>query len=96
MDLGHNFVFAHAECNRAKRDFLAGEPHLEHWVRRNSEGGAELEKRFESVGVAFDLDSSREIAHWAYQQAEVANAQLWWSGDDVRPIGRDWQTILRL
>lgn len=93
IDLGHNFVVAHPECNRAKRDFLAGEPHLEHWVRRNSERGAELEERFASVGVAYDLCSSREIAHWAYQQAEVAKAQLWWAGNDVRPIGGDWRAL---
>jgi 5-methylcytosine-specific restriction endonuclease McrA len=35
LDLGHNFVLAHAVCNADKRDMLAATGHLERWVRRN-------------------------------------------------------------
>src|SRR5260370_8174572 len=35
LDLGHNFVVAHRECNAAKRDRLASEEHLSAWVVRN-------------------------------------------------------------
>jgi 5-methylcytosine-specific restriction endonuclease McrA len=32
LDLGHNFVLAHRECNAAKRDLLASEEHLSSWM----------------------------------------------------------------
>lgn len=34
-DLAHNFVLAHAECNRRKSDMLAAERHLNRWLERN-------------------------------------------------------------
>jgi len=38
LDLGHNFVLAHRECNSAKRDLLASEEHLDAWAERNPAG----------------------------------------------------------
>lgn len=40
VDLGHNFVLAHASCNGDKRDALAGVQHLEQWGRRLADQGA--------------------------------------------------------
>ncbi len=42
VDLGHNFVLAHAACNSAKGSRLAACSHLERWLRRNLDYGAEL------------------------------------------------------
>jgi hypothetical protein len=33
-DLAHNFVLAHAKCNRSKSDSLAGRAHLQRWLER--------------------------------------------------------------
>ena len=35
VDLGHNFVLAHVECNSQKRDLLAAEDYLAAWTERN-------------------------------------------------------------
>ncbi|WP_257496279.1 HNH endonuclease [Aeromonas allosaccharophila] len=35
IDLGHNFVLAHANCNRSKRYFLAASEHRDTWYEQN-------------------------------------------------------------
>ncbi|MGO9302639.1 MAG: HNH endonuclease [Candidatus Korobacteraceae bacterium] len=42
LDLGHNFVLAHQDCNSRKRERLASEDHLAAWVNRNREHGETL------------------------------------------------------
>ena len=75
-DLGHNFVLAHAACNQYKADTLAGRPHIEHWLARNDEHGAEIS---EQLGNSFlcDPETSRRIAKWSYELDASSSARLW-------------------
>ncbi|WP_305906338.1 HNH endonuclease (plasmid) [Methylomarinum sp. Ch1-1] len=48
-DLAHNFVLAHASCNRKKSDMLAAQHHLENWLSRNQRYGTDLKLRTDGV-----------------------------------------------
>jgi hypothetical protein len=77
LDLGHNFVLAHANCNQDKRDMLAAVGHLERWVARNEEQDKTLVEVFNAARFPFDADASSSVALWAYENAEKANALVW-------------------
>lgn len=77
-DLAHNFVLAHAECNRRKSDMLAAEQHLERWVTRNAAFGDEIAGW--SQVFAADVACSHRVAHWAYEQAVTAGGYGWVEG----------------
>jgi len=64
VDLGHNFVLAHATCNSAKGSRLAARAHLERWLRRNLDFGVELGVSFDKAGVNHKQIASVEIAAW--------------------------------
>jgi hypothetical protein len=74
VDLGHNFVLAHAGCNGAKADHLAAGVHLGRWVERNRRAGDFLRERFDVDLIVHDVQSSERIAGWAYSQAAATNA----------------------
>jgi hypothetical protein len=94
LDLGHNFVLAHATCNRSKRDFLAASCHLENWHKRNHFHGKALGQEFDTRGILHNLDATEKIAVWAYSQAEIAGANLWFQRDDVLPIAPTWRQAI--
>ena len=77
LDLGHNFVLAHATCNHDKRDMLAAPGHLERWIRRNDAEDKTLGQVFSAARFPFDADASSSIALWAYESAERAQALVW-------------------
>lgn len=93
-DLGHNFVLAHGECNRAKSSHLAAEVHLEAWQARNDAHGPVLTDYFRSHDVAVSLETSTRIAAWAYSQAESAGAQVWVEGSTLKPLSFGWRQLL--
>jgi 5-methylcytosine-specific restriction endonuclease McrA len=93
VDFGHNFVLAHASCNRRKRDYLAAEEHLERWLRRNGDWNGPLMEHFRARNLPASLSNSTQIAQWAYGQAELAQAHLWVKDDEVRPIGPGWRRL---
>jgi hypothetical protein len=95
IDLGHNFVLAHATCNRSKRDYLAAAPHLERWQERNLTLGAALGTRFDDHCIVHNLAATGKIAYWAYNQAEYANSNLWWQSNVIEPIEGSWRDILK-
>ena len=66
LDLGHNFVLAHRECNSAKRDLLAAEEHSAAWGERNRVYGDTLGREFDRLGVMHSLPSTARITRWAY------------------------------
>lgn len=74
-DLAHNFVLAHAECNRRKSDMLAAERHLQNWLERNLRFGAEITG--EMKGVLADNGCSNRVAKWAYEQGVATAAHGW-------------------
>jgi len=77
LDLGHNFVLAHAACNNDKRDMLAASGHLERWVQRNDDEATVLNEIFDAARFPFDADASLSVAEWAYENAERAGALVW-------------------
>jgi 5-methylcytosine-specific restriction endonuclease McrA len=94
LDLGHNFVLAHATCNRNKRDFLAAPCHLDSWHKRNQLHGKALSQEFNTRGILHNLEATEKIAAWAYSQAQSAGANVWLQQDDLMPIDPSWRQIL--
>jgi 5-methylcytosine-specific restriction endonuclease McrA len=56
LDLGHNFVAAHAACNGNKSDRLASVDHLARWTHRNADS-ARL-KEFDRMALPHDLSAT--------------------------------------
>jgi 5-methylcytosine-specific restriction endonuclease McrA len=79
-DLGHNFVLAHAKCNRSKSDALAAYDHLARWLDRNERQADVISEVSEECGMSHDLNGSRAIAHWGYRTGHEANGFAWLSG----------------
>jgi 5-methylcytosine-specific restriction endonuclease McrA len=77
LDLGHNFVLAHAACNQDKRDMLAATGHLERWMERNEREDEALVQIYNVARFPFDADASSSITLWAYENAEKAQALVW-------------------
>ena len=86
IDLGHNFVLAHAGCNGAKADHLAAGVHLERWVDRNRTAATFLQDRFDQGLIVHSAQSSERIARWAYAQAASAHALAWVKSREFQPI----------
>ena len=86
VDLGHNFVLAHASCNGAKADHLAAGVHLGKWVKRNRAALSFLRERFDRALIVHNAQSSEAIAHWAYSQAATSHALGWVRGQDFQPV----------
>jgi 5-methylcytosine-specific restriction endonuclease McrA len=93
LDLGHNFVLAHKKCNSDKRDFLAAEPHLDRWLRRNDDQGKVLTAYYQEKSLSHNLEGSLQITRWAYEQASCAGANVWLRGDEVHPLGNAWKKL---
>lgn len=94
VDLGHNFVLAHAGCNAKKADRLAAFEHLEKWCRRNEEYGDELITAFRQRNISNDQDTSWHITAWAYEQAQLANSLVWKRSDELIKLAPEWRTLL--
>lgn len=80
VDLGHNFVLAHAACNNHKSDRLAAVVHLDRWRSRNADHGALLQARYDALGLAHDLPTSQRVAAWAYGRVQRAGGLVWERG----------------
>ena len=93
IDLGHNFVLAHATCNRSKRDFLPARQHLERWQKRNQDLGAFLGQEFDTRGILHNATATERIAFWAYNRAEGAKSNLWHGSNVVQPIEASWREM---
>ena len=91
-DLGHNFVLAHDACNSRKGDLLAGIPHLERWLERNTVRRAELDRIFSEVRMLHDADTSTQVAAWSYEQVEHAGGLVWLGGERFEHLGREWRS----
>lgn len=94
LDLGHNFVLAHKECNSQKRDLLASEEHLRAWVERNRSHGEALGREFNRLGVIHNLRSTTRIAHWAYSSASIASGLTWQAKETLVPLRGEWLMML--
>ena len=86
IDLGHNFVLAHAGCNSAKADHLAAREHIVRWVERNRTAAAFLQEQFDQGLIVHSAQRSERIARWAYSQAAATRALAWVRHRDFQPI----------
>jgi hypothetical protein len=93
-DLAHNFVLAHAGCNRKKSDMLAAARHLERWVDRNARCGVDIAG--ELKGFLADNGCALRVAHWAYEQGVIAGAHGWVEERMTEPLGRDCLAALEV
>lgn len=76
-DLAHNFVMAHAVCNRSKSDTLAGRVHLEKWVDRLTLHSDALMQIGHDVGITASVQTARRVATWSYKNAYASGARAW-------------------
>jgi hypothetical protein len=86
IDLGHNFVLAHAGCNSAKADHLAASEHLGRWVERNRTAAEFLQEQFDQGLIVHNVQRSERIARWAYSQAAATRALAWVRHREFQPI----------
>jgi hypothetical protein len=86
VDLGHNFVLAHATCNGAKGSMLAAAEHLGRWTECNRTFGLMIGKACDDPRIMHDLGASLQIASRAYEQTAAAGGVLWLSLDAIVPI----------
>jgi S-adenosylmethionine:diacylglycerol 3-amino-3-carboxypropyl transferase len=94
LDLGHNFVLAHAECNSQKRDLLAAEKHLAAWDERNRQHDEELSMGFDRKGVLYNLASTIHIAKWAYSRTATTGGRVWKQTNQMVELTGIWASIL--
>lgn len=85
-DTAHNFVLAHAACNRSKRDMLAAKPHLERWLTHLSRHGDEQGVLLAQLGFVSDQRCSLSVAEWAYQNGDDISAFSWLEGTSLERI----------
>lgn len=91
-DLAHNFVLAHAGCNRSKSDMLAAQEHLENWMERNFRFGSEIAGSL--TGFLADADCSVRVARWAYEQGVAAGAHGWSNATSTELLGSECLELL--
>ncbi len=91
-DLGHNFVLAHDACNNRKGDLLAGIPHLDRWLERNTSRRAELDRIFNETRMLHDAATTEQVAAWSYEQVERARGLVWAGGERFEHLGREWRS----
>jgi hypothetical protein len=94
LDLGHNFVLAHRECNSSKRDRLASETHLAGWIAPNEASGGALREEFDRLGIPHNLDSTNRIARWAYSSTSSIGGRVRQAQDILLPLAGDWRGLL--
>lgn len=94
IDLGHNFVLAHAKCNAAKADHLGATEHLSRWVERNGTAAESLRVGFDKAFIVHNARSSERIALWAYSQATASHAIAWLRDREFEPLNNSWSSLL--
>lgn len=94
VDLGHNFVLAHAACNEQKSDRLPAAQHLDAWVKHNQRVGRDKAIEFQRRGVFQDLATSARVMDWAYRQTNEFHGLTWLRAKTLEPLPADWNHSL--
>lgn len=94
VDLGHNFVLAHATCNGKKSDRLASAEHLETWVKYQDRNSKSLATEFNLNGILNDFSSSLRIVNWAYTQTFENRGLTWLRADELVKLPLNWHETL--
>lgn len=89
-DLAHNFVLAHASCNRRKSDLLAAREHLEHWLERNAAIGDSILRDIGALGFPASLQTMEKVARWAYEQGVAVSAHGWIAEKRFEVVGKHY------
>jgi hypothetical protein len=95
VDLGHNFVLAHATCNGKKSDRLACAEHLNAWVEHAARFAKQMGREFDRNGIVHYLPTSVRIARWAYGQTFNCQGLTWVRMDELQGLPPDWDQTLR-
>jgi hypothetical protein len=93
IDLGHNFVLAHAACNESKAEHLAAPVHLGRWIERNRMAAECLRERFDTGLIVHNAESSEHIARWAYSQAAAASGMAWLRHREFQRIDKSYLNL---
>jgi hypothetical protein len=94
VDLGHNFILAHATCNEQKSDRLPAAQHLNAWVEHNRNFGRDKGQDSECHGVIHDLATSARIIDRAYKQTCEFKGLTWIRAKELEPLPADWNHSL--
>jgi hypothetical protein len=86
VDLGHNFVLAHATCNSQKSDRLACASHLNAWAAQAERSAPELAREYDRNGVLNDFATSVRIVNWAYTLMFECRGLTWVESDRLEPL----------
>jgi hypothetical protein len=95
VDLGHNFVLAHATCNSQKSDRLACSAHLNAWAAQTERSAPELAREYDRTGVRNDFATSVRIVNWAYTQTFECRGLTWVQSDLLEPLPPGWGEPLK-
>lgn len=95
VDLGHNFVLAHAACNSDKSDRLAHVDHLAAWVEQRATLAPDMAREFDQGGIVHDFPTSVRIVNWAYQQTAQCGGLAWIQSDELQALPADWNRSLQ-
>jgi hypothetical protein len=94
VDLGHNFVLAHARpCNAKKSDRIASIEHLNSWVKRNADHGNTLAAEYDRERIIHDLPTSSRVARWAYSQIESSGGLTWLRNEELVRLKPGWEKL---
>ena len=93
-DLAHNFVLAHASCNRSKSDSLAARRHLERWLERLVRHKDNVSELGQKVGVVVDPVVCHQVAGWGYSSARAGGGHAWMQQKQYEPIDDDYSELL--
>lgn len=80
-----NLVASHSTCNTAKRNFLAGHDHLQHWMERASALEDELQQLATGAGWPRDKVRTHGTVRAAYLRTVSSGQRLWRSGREFEP-----------
>ena len=75
------------------KNFLAYVDHLAKWNENNLDSETGLAQAFGDRGLPHDLERSKHVAIWAYQQGEAAGARVWYEADKFVELGPEWKQI---
>ena len=65
---------------------MQAESQLAKWVNRNEKDDGSFAQELRQLGIVIDWNSSRQVAHWAYEGAEAVGAPLWMATGEMVPI----------
>jgi hypothetical protein len=74
---------------------LAAEEHLAKWIERNGSYSGVIQSRCAAMNIAADASAATQIARWAYGQAFAVGSMTWLRAKELRPLGANWEMILR-